>query len=121
MSTMNNAMVLVTRDGAFSETFTKHAMHMAHEHHWDIVALHVGCALSNLMQPNKSRYCSGFMSRSERSVAPMASVAREEGVNFTHTVRFGGTESAIRDVGTDLGSVRCVLVDRQTESELRVS
>jgi len=82
-----------------------------------VVALHVGCALSNLMQPNRSRYCSDLLGRCERSIAPMARAAKEEGVSFSHRVRFGGTESAIRNVGADLGRVGCVLVDQQAESD----
>ena len=121
MATPRKTMVVVTREGSFHEGFAKHALHVAHEFHWDIVALHVGCALSNLMQPNKSRYCSEFLGRCEEAIVPMASVAREEGINFTHLVRFGGTESAIRDVGADLGQVRCVLVDCHTGSESRPS
>jgi len=112
-TTHNSVLVVATREGSFPDGLIKRGMHMAHEYHWDLIALHVGSALSNLMQPHRSRYCTGFVSNCEQDVAPISAAAQAEGIDFTHKVRFGGAEAAIKDVCSELGNVKCVLVDHE--------
>ena len=113
MSTTHNSVMVVTRERSISEGLMKQALHMAHEYHWDLVALHVGSALSNLMQPHRSRYCTEFVSNCEKSITPISTAAQAEGIDFTQNVRFGGTEAAIESVCSEHGNIRCVLVDHQ--------
>lgn len=116
MSNALGSMMVVAREGAFSEGLTRHAVHMAREHHWSLIALHVGSALSNLLEPQRSRYCSAFEDVCARGVEPLARAAREEGVDFTHVVRFGGTETAVSRICREVDHIKCVLVDREADA-----
>lgn len=111
-------LLLVIGNGdTFSRRMIDYALEMARRMSYPILALNIAPLHEEAVRmfaPPRSKI-QEFEEKARENVRPFEAAARELGIEFSHTVKFGDTDSVIQEVGAEYGPIEFVISEPAEE------
>jgi hypothetical protein len=115
---MTAKLLVVGREGTFSNEVIDYSLDMAQRLHYEILALNAA-ALSGetfrLFSHSHKKLSQDFRELSEKNVRPFQEKAEELGVSFAHMVKFSARDQAIQEVNKEFSNIEFVVSDSEEE------
>lgn len=112
-------LLVIGNGNTFSQRVIDYALEMAQRMSYDILALNVaplpGEAVK-LFAPSRNKI-EEFEEKSRENAQAFEAAARKMGIAFSHTVKFGDTDSVIQEVGKEYGPVEFIISEPSEEQE----
>jgi hypothetical protein len=111
-------LLVVGREGTFSNEVVDYSLDMAQRLHYEILALNTA-ALSGetfrLFSNSRKRLSQDFRELSENNVRPFQEKAEKLGVSFAHMVKFSARDQAIQEVNKEFSNIEFVVSDSEED------
>ncbi len=110
-------ILVVGGEEGFSEALTGYAIGMAERMNFDITALNVipgGKRIFSFLNDTEKKE---LLDRAEEMASKFSSKAAEKNITFVHTVRFGESEKAIKELHREIKRIAFILTEPETLSD----
>ncbi len=104
-------LLVIGNGNTFSQRVIDYALEMAQRMSYNILALNVAPLAQEavrLFAPSKNKI-EEFEEKSRENARSFEEAAQKMGIGFTHTVKFGDTDSVVQEVGKEYGPVEFVI------------
>ena len=116
IETTEGKLLVVGREGIFSNEVIDYAIDMARRMSFEIVALNsapLSCDSFDLLSASRKKLCQEFQSIAEKNAAAFRQIADANGVAFSHVVKFDNPDQAMASVQKEVGNIEFVISEAQ--------
>lgn len=116
-------LLVMGREGDFSQYVINYALEMANRFSYSIMALStapLSCNTFKLFASSRSKICDEFENTAKENVIPFQEAAVGEGISFDHVIMFNSPEEALNIVAkdNDIAFVVSDFIENRTEEEI---
>ncbi|MEJ2041100.1 MAG: hypothetical protein P8X55_19555 [Desulfosarcinaceae bacterium] len=116
---VSGKLLVVGQESLFSQTVMDYALEMAARMSYEIVALNTAPLSCNAFKPfaaSQKKICQEFQDLSMEHAQGFKQAAAEQGIPFTHVVKFSEPEKALEMVQREFSPIDFVISDEQHET-----
>lgn len=112
-------LLVIGRESTFSQAVVDYALEMARRMSYEIVALNtapLSCDTYKFFSASQKKICQDFQALSVEQAEKFRLAAEEQGLTFTHIVKFSDHDRALEEVQLEFPNIEFVISDSEPET-----